>query len=131
MPADPRAHKIVDAMRSLLDTLSPEQREWALRELSAASIPTPRAGEVLGTIARLIPRDKQFTVAEVKARVAAEGVTATGKAIHNALGYLTRRKYLRRIGYGHYLVADGAGGTIVVVDDNDIPGIGPQECCED
>ena len=113
-------------VRGLLATISNlrARNEALVKELGAPPPPIPmppRAGEVLGTVVRLLPRDKEFTVAQVKARVAAVGVKATEKEVYNALGYLHRRKYLRRIGYGQYLVAVGTG-TIVVLDDNDVPG---------
>lgn len=130
---EPRPHKIADAIKVLFSTLSPAEQQALVKELGAPppAIPMPpRAGEVLGTVVRLLPRDKEFTVAQVKARVAAVGVKATEKEVYNALGYLHRRKYLRRIGYGQYLVAVGTG-TIVVLDDNDVPGFPPSACGEE
>ncbi|MBS0247396.1 MAG: hypothetical protein JSR61_12310 [Proteobacteria bacterium] len=77
----------------------------------------PRAGEVLGTIIRLLPKQKAWSVAELKQHVDQAGVQATDKEIYNAVGYLTRKGRVRRVAYGRYLVdgmlvetADDFGG---------------------
>lgn len=114
-PDDPRSQKIADAIRTLLGALSAHDQECVLREMIDTIHPiAPRAGEVLGTIVRLLPNHPQLTVENVKERVASEGVQATPKEIYNALGYLTRKGHIRRIGYGRYLV-DGA--ELVTLDD--------------
>ncbi len=113
---DPRSQKIADAIRTLLSALSAPEQERVLREITAAIHPiaAPRAGKVLGTIVRLLPRRSEWTVRDIKHNVASEGVQATSKEIFNSLGYLTRKGHIRRVGYGRYLVA---GGMIVTSDD--------------
>ena len=98
--------KIVDAIKLLVSSLPPNDRERVLREIMAAirPFPTPRAGQVLGTIVDLLPRRPQWTVEDVKQEVASEGIPATPKEIHKALGYLTRTRHIRRIGRYYQLV---------------------------
>jgi hypothetical protein len=113
---DPRAEKISDAIKTLLSALSPEEQHRILREIAEAlqPVPTPRAGEVLGTIVRWMPRDAEFTVEDAKKGVAAQRVEATPKQIFNAIGYLARKGHIRRQGYGRYLV----GGVGLTTADN-------------
>jgi hypothetical protein len=112
---DPRAEKIFEAIKTLLTALSPAEQHRILRELTASlqAGPAPRAGEVLGTIVRWLPRISEFTVAEAKKEVDAQGLEATQKQIFNAIGYLARRGYIQRRGYGRYLVG---GAEIISVD---------------
>ena len=112
---DPRTEKISAAIRTLLSALSPEEQHRILREIteSLQSVPAPRAGEVLGTIVRWLPRDAEFTVEDAKRRVAAQGVDATPKQIFNAIGYLARKGHIRRLGYGRYLVY---GAELITAD---------------
>jgi len=67
----------------------------------------PRAGQVLGTILKLVPRDRPLTIEEVKKSVESEGIQATAKMIHNALGYLRKTERIVRVGHGRYML-DGA-----------------------
>lgn len=115
-PTGARSQKIADAVRMLFNALSKSEQERLLRDFTSALRPiqTPRAGKVLGTIVRLLPRQQEWTVRDVKQQVESEGVDATSKEIYNALGYLTRKGHVQRIGYGQYLV-DGVG--IVTSDD--------------
>src|SRR5258708_36411935 len=106
---DPRTEKIADAIKTLLSALTPDEQRCVLAQLTMAvePIPAPNAGEVLGTIVRWMPRDSEWTVDDAKQAVAAEGVSATPKEVYNAIGYLTRKRHIQRIGYGRYLI-DGA-----------------------
>ena len=115
-PAEPSSQAIVDEVRSLLSRLPASEQQRAMRELTAALCPisAPQAGEVLGTIVQLLPRRQNWNVTELKEQVAAAGVQATAKEVYNALGYLTRKGHIRRVGYGRYVVG-GAG--IVTSDD--------------
>jgi len=113
---DPRSREIAEEIAALLRTLSEPEQDRVLRMVTGAIRPieTPRAGEVLGTVVRLMKGGSQLTVDTVKRGVASEGVEATSKEIYNALGYLTRKGHVKRIGYGRYVV-DGVG--IVTSDD--------------
>jgi hypothetical protein len=112
---DAHAESVVTAFKALLAGLSPEQQE-RVRAALFKSFPqnsAPRAGQVLGTILKLVPRDRAFTIDEVKKSIEAEGIQATVKAIYNALGYLTRKHKIHRIGHGRYSI----GGMPVVTSD--------------
>jgi hypothetical protein len=100
---DAHAESVLIAFKALLAGLSAEQQE-RIRVALFPSNSAPRAGQVLGTILKLVPRDRAFTIEEVKKSVEAEGVQATAKAIYNALGYLTRKKKITRVGHGRYMV---------------------------
>lgn len=110
--SDQRTEKILDAIQSLLDALSPAEQERVLRAMRSSA--TPRAGEVLGAVIRLLPSKSEWTVGEIKEDVAAAGIKATAKEIYNAIGYLRRRGHVERRGYGRYIVA---GVGIVTSDD--------------
>ncbi len=101
--------RVVDAVRLLLERLSPNEREQVRRALQEELRPiaTPRGGEVLSAIVYLLPRRESWTPQDFKSDVSELGVEATDKEIQNALAYLTRRGHLRRIGYGQYRV-DGS-----------------------
>lgn len=58
----------------------------------------PRAGAVLRAVSTL---SGEFTTADAKAKAP----NAPAKEVFNALGYLTRKKRIQRIGYGRYRVA--------------------------
>ena len=110
--SDQRTEKILDAIQSLLDALSPAEQERVLRAMRPSE--TPRAGEVLSAVIRLLPSKSEWTVGEIKEDVAAAGIKATAKEIYNAIGYLRRRGHVERRGYGRYIVA---GVGIVTSDD--------------
>jgi hypothetical protein len=115
--ADPNRQKIADAIKLLLSTLSHLEQESVLREVTEEirPIPAPRAGEVLGAVVRLLPqRRTEWTVEEIKQGIAEQGVPASAKEVYNSLGYLTRKKRIRRVGYGRYLVD---GGLLETADD--------------
>jgi hypothetical protein len=103
---DAHAESVVTAFKALLAGLSPEQQERVRADLYKSFPPNsaPRAGQVLGTILRLVPRDRPFTIEDVKKGIESEGVQATAKAIYNALGYLTRKEKITRIGHGKYII---------------------------
>ncbi len=112
---DAHAESVLAAFKALLAGLSPEQQERVRAELFKSFPPnsSPRAGQVLGTILKLVPRDRAFTIEEVKKSIEAEGIQATAKAIYNALGYLTRKHKIQRIGHGRYVI----GGIPIVTSD--------------
>ncbi len=108
----PRAEVTVDEIRTLLKGLSPDERKQVLNQIEALlrPIPAPRAGDVLGAVVRVVPLRKKWTISEIKSEVVAQGVKASDKELYNAVGYLTRGKHLKRVGYGQYLFE---GGLIV------------------
>lgn len=112
-PADNVSALRVDAMvrgiLSLLETLTPAEKQAVVRRITDALRPirTPNAGDVLGVVVQLIPRTGEWTVEDLKKTIEQSGIEATPKEVYNALGYLTRRKHIRRISYGRYMV-DGA-----------------------
>jgi hypothetical protein len=105
-PAVSQSEAIEKAIKVLLNSLSPSEQEHVLQNITDASclIPAPRAGEVLGTVVRLLPRKSEWTVEDIKHQIEAEGVKAGAKEVYNALGYLTRKGHVRRIGYGRYVI---------------------------
>jgi hypothetical protein len=114
-PSDRAVHAIVSAIDMLIDGLSPTEKEQVLRKVTdkLRPIPVPQAGDVLGIVVQLIPRDRQWTIAELKRCIEEEGTPITAKEIHNAVGYLTRKRHIQRVGYGRYMI----GGIPVVTTD--------------
>lgn len=108
-PEDAIADGVLDAIKTLISSLPAEQQKRAKAGFYKAFPPEnqTRPGHVLGTILKLVPKDREFTIDEVKKRVESEGVQATAKAIHNALGYLRKKETIVRVGHGRYIV-DGA-----------------------
>lgn len=118
-PSDRAAHAIAAAIETLIDGLSPTEKELILRKITEKlrPIPVPQAGDVLGIVVQFIPRDRQWSVSELKKQIEAGGGEIAAKAIHNALGYLTRKGHIKRLGYGRYIIdgmpvvtADEVGG---------------------
>lgn len=56
---------------------------------------------------RLLPRQQNWTVEDIKREIASQGITATAKEVYNSLGYLARKGHIRQIGYGRYLIGGG------------------------
>jgi hypothetical protein len=102
------AESVVSAIKVLFAGLSPDQQERVRSTLFPNVSPPPRAGEMLGTILKLVRPGESFTIDDVKKSVEAEGIQATAKAIYNSLGYLTRKQKITRIGHGRYMI-EGAG----------------------
>jgi hypothetical protein len=105
-PDDTRTKQTLALIRTLTSSLPATERDRYFREIAQAlkTATAPKAGEVLGTIVRLLTRQKEWSVAEIKTQVDHQGVQATHKEIYNAVGYLARKGRVRRIGYGKYLV---------------------------
>jgi hypothetical protein len=104
---DDRATRAIElAISTLLDGLSPIEKERVLRAVmeKLRPIPAPLAGDALGIVIQLIPRDREWTVAELKKRVEEETASVTAKEVHNAVGYLKRKKHINRLGYGRYVI---------------------------
>lgn len=64
----------------------------------------PRAGAILGAMAQILALRVQWSMPDIKQMIREHGIDAAPKDIYNAIGYLVRRGYVRRIGYGRYLV---------------------------
>lgn len=113
---NPLLRPILAAIKTLVEGLSPEERARVLSEITEIIRPisAPRAGEILGKIIKLLPRQKNWTVEELKQQVAEEGIEAEPKEVYNAVSYLARKGHIRRIGYGRYVV-DGV--EIVTAED--------------
>jgi hypothetical protein len=112
-----RIAKIANGVASsVFEPLSDDDRQSVLDELieMLRPIPVPRAGEVLDAIVRLLPRKKEWNVQDLKESVLEKGVSANPKEVYNAIGYLTRKGHMRRIGYGRYVV----DGTVIVASDD-------------
>jgi hypothetical protein len=107
--ASTRSSTTADAILSLFAILSTEDQERIFKQIKTIVRPiqAPRAGEVLGAIVRLLPRRKSWAMPDIKGGIAREGVQASPKEIYNAIGYLTRKGRIKRVGYGRYII-DGA-----------------------
>jgi hypothetical protein len=114
-PNDRAIEAIVSAIDTLVDGLTAADKEKVFRKITEKlrPFPVPQAGDVLGIVVQLIPRDRQWTVAEIKRRIEEAGADVPEKAIHNAIGYLARRQHIQRLGYGRYMI----GGVPVVTTD--------------
>lgn len=97
---------IATAIDALIEGLSPAAKEDVLRQVTEKlrPIPVPQAGDVLGVVVQLIPRDRQWTIAELKRSIEQSGSDISAKEIHNAVGYLTRKRHIQRLGYGRYII---------------------------
>jgi hypothetical protein len=113
---DSRVEELRATIRKMISWLPPAAREDFLRELGVIERPAshPKAGDVLATIVQLLPKQKRWTVAQLKQKISEQGVSAKPKEIYNALGYLTRHQHITRIAYGRYLVD---GMEVVTSDD--------------
>lgn len=101
-------------IRVLFRRLSPDAQKQLLEDLISAPppIPTPKGGVVLSCVARAMNSRLYWTVPDIKAAIQEEGVEAKPKELYNALGYLARRGYVKKVGYGRYLVEGGMAETI-------------------
>jgi hypothetical protein len=113
---DARADNVVTAFKTLLSGLSPEIQERVRASLLKSFPPNTaqRPREVLATVLKLVPRDRAITIEEVQKSAEAQGIQATARVIANALGYLTRKKKIIRVGHGRYMV----DGEMVITSDS-------------
>jgi hypothetical protein len=104
--ADALSRTVFDAIKTLVSGLGPGERARLLDEITVIirPIPTPRAGALMSIIVRLLPNRKSWTIDELKRGVAEQGVEAAPKEVYNAVSYLARKKHIRRVGYGRYIV---------------------------
>src|SRR5271166_5087417 len=98
---DASSRRIVDAIKLLLGALSAQEQDKIFQEITAMLRPisAPRARGVLGALVRLLPHRKSWTMEDIREEVKKEGVGADPKEIYNAIGYLTRKGHLQRVGY--------------------------------
>ena len=113
---DARTENLFATIKTLIRELPRTAQEHLLIEITEMirPIPAPRAGEVLGTIVHLLGDRSDWTVQELKQEIVKRGVEASAKEIYNALGYLTRKGKIQRIGHGRYLI----GGIQVCTSDD-------------
>jgi hypothetical protein len=116
-----RAESIISTIKILFGELSIADQKHLLTQLTEIlrPIPAPRAGDVLSAVIHLLPKRPDWTVTELKQAIDRHGVEATPKEVYNALGYLTRKQKIQRVGHGRYMV-DGA--LLETIDDL---GVGP------
>jgi hypothetical protein len=120
-PLDARAQSIATTIKVLFNELPLPDQERVFAQLAEIlrPIPAPRAGDVLGAVVYLLPKRSEWRVQELKKQIDDYGIEASAKEIYNALGYLTRKGKIKRIGHGLYSV-DGA--VMATMDDL---GVGP------
>ncbi|MGO7116265.1 hypothetical protein [Rhizobium leguminosarum] len=89
-----------------MENVPQESREAILAAISeyVRPIPVERAGDVLGTVVRFVQRKQEVTVEDVKEAVREAGLDVAPKEVYNAIGYLTRKGHMRRVGYGRYII---------------------------
>jgi hypothetical protein len=111
-----RADDFISTIKFLFTELPLPDQERVLAQLTEflRPIPAPRAGDVLGAVIHLLPKRPEWTVQELIDAVGAHNIEATAKEIYNALGYLTRKRKIQRMGYGRYAVE---GIQVVTSDD--------------
>lgn len=103
---DARVSASVNAIRQLFAALPADQRQIVFLQLAKeiSPIPTPRGGVVLSEMARILAGRVHWTVPDIKKAFEDSGSDALPKDIYNAVGYLARRGYIKRVGYGRYIV---------------------------
>lgn len=63
---------------------------------------TDRATPVTQAVAELLPQQAEWSVRALMAALTGMEVQARSKEVYNALGYLTRTRKARKLGYGRY-----------------------------
>lgn len=111
-----RSASVAEAIKILLSNLSSAEREAILSEITEyiRPISVNKAGDVLAAIAKILPMKPEWSVEDLKIEVKKVGVEAKPKEVYNAIGYLTRKGHMKRVGYGRYVV-DGI--EVVTADD--------------
>lgn len=105
-------------MRKVFDSLTDEQKKAFAREVAEkTNIETQRGGDILKAIVKvlpLFPQQKEWSVSDLKERVEEAGVSAASKEFYNAVGYLSRKGAVQRVGYGRYMI----GGALLTTMEN-------------
>ena len=106
---DARSAGVIKAIWTLLDTLPPAERQRVQQQIADFSPPSApkKGGDVLGVVLKLIPKRGDWLIEDLKKKVLERTEYTKPKEIYNAVGYLARRGYIRRISYGRYLTEDG------------------------
>jgi hypothetical protein len=118
-PPRPEAHyssevsaAIADAIWGLFNKLPPEDKDALVSQLLKAArplIPASRSGDVLATVARFLPKRRDWTAEQIRQEVSAAGITASSREVFNAIGYLIRKGHVVRKGGGSYEMSGGVG----------------------
>lgn len=106
------AAAIADAIWGLFDRLPREDKDALVSQLFKAArplIPASRAGEVLATVAKFLPKRRDWTAEQIRQEVSAAGITASTREVFNAIGYLIRKGHVVRKGGGCYEMSGGIG----------------------
>lgn len=106
------AAAIADAIWGLFNKLSPQDRDALVSQLLKAArplIPASRAGDVLATVAKFLPKRRDWTAEQIRQEVSAAGITASSRDVFNAIGYLVKKGLVERKGAGRYLLAGSIG----------------------
>lgn len=126
------ASAIADAIWSLFNKLPREDRDMLVSQLLKAArplIPASRAGDVLATVAKFLPKRRDWTAEQIRQEVSAAGITASSREVFNAIGYLARKGLVERKGAGRYLV--GGGIAFESAGDDFLPPGDPRGYCDD
>jgi hypothetical protein len=113
--SDRRADDFAATIKTLFGELPPTEQERIVAQLTEIlrPIPAPRAGDVLGAVIHLFPKQPEWTVRELFKGLEARGVEYTAKEVYNALGYLKRKNKIEHKGHGRYSI----GGIPIVTSD--------------
>lgn len=108
--SSPHAEKLAQIIWATFELLSVEDRQIVVDRLNTATriITGSRAGDVLGTIVRFLPKRSKWTASEIRQELVTQGIDADQRTVFNAIGYLARKGSIQRLGGGRYLV-DGVG----------------------
>jgi len=114
----PRTEAMI-ACLELVEKMSPEEREVFLTQLTVRlrAVPVPKAGNALKAVSASIPRDREWSIKELKTKVEEAFSGVSEKEIYNAVAYLTRRNQIVRVGQGRYII-----NGIAVVSSDDLGG---------
>lgn len=97
---------LVKAVATLLDVMSSGEREAVSRQLALyGAAPITRGGSLLRFVSGLFTPGACLSVDEIVHLAAEKYPDAPRKQVYNALGYLTRRKAIRRAQRGLYEAA--------------------------
>lgn len=109
--SSPAYGQIAERIRGLWSVLPIDDRHLLLDVLTKETpriIPASRAGAVMATVARLLPKRQEWSAQEIRKEVAATGIETTPKAVFNAIEYLAKKGRLEKLGGGRYRMREGA-----------------------
>lgn len=108
----------IELLWKVFEKLAPEQQSAFARQIAEkTNIETQRGSEVLKAIVKVLPflpKEKEWTVSDLKERVEEVGVMAAPKEFYNAVGYLKRKGDVTRVGYGRYMI----GGALLTTTED-------------